>query len=175
MLAEALRTLYGYNRWATGRLLDVTEQLAPEQFLAPGSISHGSVRDTLVHLVAAQRRWLSWWDGSLPGDEAYRLTLDPAHFPDLAAVRAVWEDVERQTQAFVAGLSDADAARDYTQTLPDGREWRMPLWQMMLHVANHGTQHRSEVATLLSGFGQSPGDLDLTVYLWTAGKERAGG
>ncbi|HYU21327.1 MAG TPA: DinB family protein [Chloroflexota bacterium] len=51
-------------------------------------------------------------------------------------------------------------------TLPNGAEFRLPLWQMMLHVANHGTQHRSEVAALLTGFGQSPGDLDLLVYLW---------
>jgi uncharacterized damage-inducible protein DinB len=35
---------------------------------------------------------------------------------------------------------------------------------MMLHVANHGTQHRAEVAAMLTAAGRSPGDLDLLAY-----------
>ena len=41
----------------------------------------------------------------------------------------------------------------------------LPLWQPMLHVVNHGTQHRSEAAVLLTEAGASPGDLDLIDYL----------
>lgn len=165
MLVEVLRTMYGYNRWATERLLDAAAKLTPEQFLALAASGQREVRDTLVHLVATQRRWLSWWDGSLPAAEAHALNLDPADFPDVAAIRTEWEEVERRTEAFLSGLGDADATRAYVHTLPNGYEWRMLLWQMMLHVANHGTQHRSEVAALLTGFGHSPGDLDLLAYL----------
>ena len=169
MLADALRTLYEYNRWATETLLEMAGRLTPTQLHTPGGAGPGSVRNTLVHLIAAQRSWLAWWDGSLPADEAYRLTLDPADFPDIAAVRASWEALEQATGEFLSGLSDQDAARVYDNTLPDGTDFRMLLWQMMLHVVNHGTQHRSEVAAMLTGFGQSPGNLDLLFHLWPRG------
>ena len=164
MLGEAIRTLYGYNGWATQRVLDTAALLTPEQLHAPQSAGRGSVRDTLVHMMGTQRGWLSWWDGSLSLEEAQRRRREPADFPDIAAVRALWEQVESQTQAFVAGLSDDDVARVFTRPMPNGAEWQMPLWRMMLHVANHGTQHRSEVAAMLTGFGHSPGDLDLLFY-----------
>lgn len=92
----------------------------------------------------------------------------------MEAVRAAWATVDQATQAFVEGLSDAESERIYTNNMPNGMVFRLPLWQMMLHVANHGTQHRSEVAVMLTGFGKSPGDLDLLDYFRPFGEATAG-
>jgi uncharacterized damage-inducible protein DinB len=174
MVSDVLRALYGYTSWATARLLDVSGQLTQEQWLAPGGAGRGPIRDTLVHLIDTQRSWLAWWDGSLPPEQAYALRLTPADFPGPPAVRAVWETVDRTTPAFVATLTDADAAKVSTQTMPDGRVFRLPRWQIMLHVANHGTQHRNEVAAMLTSHGHSPGDLDALWYFRPFGDAPAG-
>ncbi len=163
-MIETLRAMYDYNRWATERLLDTAAGLTAEQWLAPGTAGRGSVRDTLVHLISAQRSWLGWWNGSVGPEGRSRLRLDPQAFPDLAAVRAIWETVDRDTRSFLAGLTDADLNREYRSAMPNGKTFRLPLWQMMEHVANHGTQHRSEVAAMLTAFGRSPGDLDMLVF-----------
>jgi len=167
MLIEALRTSYDYNHWATGRILDVAAALTPEQLNAPGNAGHGSIRETLLHQVSTQQSWVSWWDGSLSLGEALAYRLDPAAYPDLAALRAAWESVEAQTFRFLDGLTDEDTQRAYEAQLP----WGLPpttfiLWQMMLHVANHGTQHRSEVAAMLTAHDHSPGNLDLLFYFF---------
>jgi uncharacterized damage-inducible protein DinB len=41
---------------------------------------------------------------------------------------------------------------------------------MLVHVVNHGTQHRAEPAALLTTEDRSPGELDLINYA----EERAG-
>jgi len=165
MFAEALRRLYEYNSWATEKLLETAEGLSQEQLHAPGQAGRGSIRDTLLHLVNVHKGWLSWWDGTLSGMDAYNMKLDPAEYPDVGALRREWATVVQQTQAFIAGLRDDDPERLYGIDLPDGQHWDQALWKMMLHVANHGTQHRAETASMMTAFGHSPGDLDLLFYL----------
>ena len=167
MLIEAIRTSYEYNRWATGRLLDVAAGLTPEQLNAPGGAGHGSIRETLIHQFVAHKSWLSWWDGSMSLEESLSYHVNEDDYPDIPAVRALWEAVDAQTVRFVDGLTDDDAERSFDVQLP----WGLPqtsfkLWQMMLHVANHGTQHRTEVAAMLTAVDHSPGDLDLLFYFF---------
>lgn len=165
MFAAVLRKQYEYTCWATGHVLDTASALTSEQLLAPGGAGHGSIRDTLVHMMSAHRGWLSWWDGSLSAMEAYNRHMNPADYPDVVALKQAWGEIEQQTLAFVSGLRDEDPGRIYGFDLPNGQRWEMPLWGMMTHIVNHGTRHRSEVAVMLTSFGQSPGDLDLIYYL----------
>lgn len=161
MFIEGLRTFYGYSDSATRRVLDVSAGLTLDQWLQEGTAGQGSARDTLVHLISAQRYWLAFWGGSRASYEP----LDPGRFPDVEAVRAAWSELARATERFLAGLEEADLEREYRRPQPDGRVHIHTLWQMLLHVANHGTQHRSEVAAMLTSYGRSPGDLDFSAYL----------
>ena len=160
MKTDLIRTFYEYHTWANERILNTAAQLTGEQFVAAGSASFSSVRDTLVHTMWAQWNWLLRWRG-----EPNPRPFDPAAYPDVAAVRAHWAEIDRETHAFVARVDDAalDAICRYVNSRNEPMAY--PLWQQMLHQVNHGTQHRSEIAVILTAYGHSPGGMDFIVYL----------
>ena len=160
MTHDEIRILYRYNAWANARILDTSARLSPEQLLASCGASFDSVRDTLVHTLGAQWLYLERWQGRSP-----RTMPEARQFPDLAAIRARWDEIERDTQAFVAGLRDADLDHVVEYTNMEGVRWAYPLWQQMIQQVNHGTQHRSEAAVMLTQLGFSPGWLDFLYFI----------
>jgi SAM-dependent methyltransferase len=86
-------------------------------------------------------------------------------FADLDAVRTRWDQIEADTRRFVAALTEHDLNRIVAYRNTRGQRWAYPPWQQMVHQVNHATQHRSEIALLLTRFGHSPGDLDLLVFV----------
>ncbi len=162
-----IRTLYDYNAWANARILAAALSPPPDQLDASGDGAYGSVRETLVHTMSAQRGWLARWQSTLPTVPPTG-RLDPAQFPDVAAIRGRWDEIEGTTRAYVANVSSADLDRVVTYVTSSGKTCSYPLWQQLLHQVNHGTQHRSEVAVLLTRYGRSPGELDLLVFIDTS-------
>jgi uncharacterized damage-inducible protein DinB len=159
---DVIRIFSDYHTWANERILAACDGLSDAQFVAAGSASFSSIRDTLVHTMWAQWNWLLRWRG-----EPNPPRFDPAAYPDVGAVRRHWAAIDGETHAFVAGLDEA--ALETTCRYVNSRDEPMahPLWQLMLHQVNHGTQHRSEVAAILTEYGHSPGWMDFTVYLDT--------
>ena len=68
-------------------------------------------------------------------------------------------------RAYLATLSDEDMHKHRYYTTNEGDDRDRIFWHCLLHVVNHGTQHRSEAAALLTDYDCSPGDLDFTVFL----------
>ena len=157
-----MRRLYAHNDDMTERLLDTAADLDAADFTAVVVRGQPSIRDTFVHLCSAQSAHLATWS-SLPGAAPWTHEIvDPAALPDVAAVRKRWSAVSAGADAFLASLrSDDDLARCYRRTRSDATVLERELWLGMLHVANHGTQHRAEIAMMLTALGRSPGDLDL--------------
>lgn len=153
--------LYEYNYWANQRILAASTRVTQEQFDAPASFPYGGLHGTLFHILESEFAWRTFFEN----DNWDAPDLNPAEFPTLAALQEGWVNEERDMRAYLASLSDADlqAHRYYTTNEGDARD--RILWHCLVHVVNHGTQHRSEAAALLTEYDSSPGDLDFTRFL----------
>jgi uncharacterized damage-inducible protein DinB len=66
---------------------------------------------------------------------------------------------------YLASLTDDDLTDLVRYTVDTGQKRERLLWHCLWHVVNHGMQHRSEAAAILTGYNHSPGDLDFTLFL----------
>ena len=159
-----IELLFRYNDWANDRVLACAERLRPEQFTAANGFGWGSFRGTLTHLMDAEYAWRHLLeDGVFVGE------MDPEQFADVAAIRARWEDERAALWRYLGSLGDQELLGTVSYESEGEMRYRL-LWQCLAHLVNHGTQHRAECAALLTGFGQSPGNLDLTEYLSEVGQ-----
>ena len=159
MTAEDLRTQFDYGYWANARLFAVALNLTKEQFIQPVSGSHGSIRNTLVHMMSAEWGWMERSGGFPRGPK-----LNPSDFPTFASVRDKWEEVEAHLRPFLASLQDEDLHRSVEFTLGDGQKMALSVGEMLHHAAIHGVHHRGQVAVLLRSLGYAPGDFDMLFY-----------
>lgn len=160
MQVQDTLTLYDYNYWATRRILTACAKITPEHWGAPTSHSWGSLRGTLVHLLDTEISWRTMCQtGNFTPD------LNPADFPNLAVLEQRWKEEEQAWYAYLRGLRDEELTRIVRYSTPSGIVRERLLWHVLFHVVNHGMQHRSEAAAMLTDYGQSPGDIDFTLFL----------
>ena len=162
MNRQDIQVLYEYNHWCNVRILGTAAQLTDEQFLAPGTLPHGGLRGTLVHALVAEWAWRMRWQGTPP---QYHERLKLEEFPTLAALQTRWMEDDALLMDFVEGVTDERLKSELEYISTEGGRHKRMLWETMAHLVNHGTQHRTEAAAMLTECGHSPGDIDLIVYL----------
>jgi uncharacterized damage-inducible protein DinB len=157
---EDLRALFEYEEWANDRTLKACATLTPDQFTRNLGSSFSSVRDTLFHIAGAQ--WI--WSERLRGRSPAAPFDSPGAYRDVDALRALWDKVERPLIAHIQTLSAADLGTVLEYRTLGGQESRSPMWQVLQHLANHGTYHRGQVTTLLRQLGAKPVSTDLIAF-----------
>jgi len=151
VLASEVRFLFGYDRWATRRLLNAAQDLDAAAWSRPATADARGIGGALVHALGAHQRRRNGWQGR---DDRPRPELEA--LPSVEDLRDRWEIEWAALDDWFDTLTDADVNRAFNGT---------PLWQAMVQIFNHGTQHRSEAAVLLTEAGHSPGDLDFSDYV----------
>lgn len=158
MTIEWIRELWEYHHWANRRLFDVTAALGDEtagreigkQFSVP------TLRGMFTHVYGADGWWLDRWKGR--PDAAAGPDMFYGYVPEtLRELRQRWDALESEQRSFIGALGEADLSRVIEGQSRFGT-FRRPLGVLVLHVPNHATHHRSEIATMLTMLGTSPPD-----------------
>ncbi|HLH00761.1 MAG TPA: DinB family protein [Bryobacteraceae bacterium] len=158
LTADIVRTHLDYTAWASGQLLDAARQLSAEELNRDFHTADKSVLGTLVHVFGADRVWLE----RIHGTARTKLT-DPEDY-DLAKLQRVWPELHQSWREWAARLTDAQIAANISYRDMAGNPHQSPLWQIILHVVNHGTHHRGAVSGFLRSMGHTPPRLDLIAY-----------
>jgi len=142
---DQARLLLGFNEWANLRILAAAEKLVPEHY--------SELVGRFTHMLGTQRWWHAKWTATEYGQHAVPVTI--------ADAQAMFARSHDDLREFAGSLTEA--------TLEHSEQWwgseqELSVGELIVQVVNHGTQHRSEIAVILTERGCSPGDLDYLFF-----------
>ena len=159
MNTDTFRHFYDYhfsenrNLWNTYIM-----PLPQEQFIQPVDYSIGSVRNHIVHIMSVDDSWFS----GLRGIEVPP-PLKPEDFDDRETIRTHWDTVEQNMRNYLAELRDDTLSE---KPFEDEEDKELIVWQVLLHVVNHGTDHRAQLLRLLNDLGAKTLSQDYIFHIY---------
>lgn len=157
MNADAFRHFYAYHRAENRKTWDHYIVPLPQEQFTQAAHGRWSVRDQIAHLVWVEDTWFSGLRG-----EPLPEPLDPAQFEDRGRLRAHWDAVEQKAREYLAALEDHVLL---DKPLAEEDE-DLLVWQVLLHVVNHGTDHRAQLLRVLEDLGVETGPQDYIFYVY---------
>ncbi len=77
------------------------------------------------------------------------LYLIQTQYANFSAVKNAWQPITRDWRSFLQVVSDADCRRIVEYQNTRGEEFSLPLVDILQHVVNHATEHRSQITHTL--------------------------
>lgn len=164
-MKEVLKQYAAFNVWASRQLMSVFLSLPEEQQKQelPGSFK--SLYHTILHMWDAESIW--WQRMKLherimrPGDHFSGSMQDLVN--GLAAQSRQWEE-------WVSQSTEMQLEHVFQYETFDKVQYKQPVWQMLLHVFNHGTYHRGQLVSQFRQLGVTK--IPATDFiLWSRGKK----
>ena len=158
MELELIKTFIEYHFDMTRCVWDSIDQITDEQFLADDAYSPGSIRNLMVHLTNTDSNWLAGLK-NIPEEQD-----DPKRnyedFPDRASVQAFWDATAKDVADYAETLTELELDENPVDI-------QNPRWQVLLHIINHGTDHRSTILQKLHELGAPTFDQDFIMWVWS--------
>jgi uncharacterized damage-inducible protein DinB len=151
MTAAESRLHLRYSAWASRRLVEAVRVVPDADFEKPVGVSHVSIQGTLGHILFGDWIW-------------FTRVVEPMEKPGETreVLETVWPELHRKWDAWAGQASDADLNRVVQyNSMNYGESARTPIWQIILHVCNHGTLHRGQVMGMLRQMGIAPPHTDM--------------
>jgi uncharacterized damage-inducible protein DinB len=158
MSKSLLEDAFAHHVWASLQLLDTCLKLnsAQAESAVPGT--YGSILETTRHLVGAD----AWYLYRMSGERTPLIDEDHMDLPELRAAMesngANWSELLTQ---------DLDPETRIVTRRDDGSETHAPMGIRLAQALHHGTDHRSQICTILTTLGVEPPAIDV----WDFGQE----
>ena len=147
-MTSLLVRLFEHNRWANLRAVEACAALADAQLDATVPGTAGTIRYTLMHIASAEQRYV------------WRLTDRPPGYgehegwPGFDLLRRVLTE-SGDALIDLAGRADPDEELEYES---QGQPATVPVATVYVQAINHATEHRSQIATIVTQQGIEPPD-----------------
>ena len=147
-MKELLEQYATYNIWANEKLTEILHPLGDDVVLATFPSSFSSIHATLLHMWDAES---IWWQ---------RMKLQEVIVAPSTTFKGSTLDVStsliHQNKVWEAWIKNASvAALDHVFLYQNSRkeQFKQPIFQMLMHVFNHGTYHRGQLVNMLRQAG----------------------
>ena len=147
-MKELLVQFAAYNTWANQKLTELILSLPEEQQQKEVTSSFNSLYKTILHMWDTES---SWWQ---------RMKLHERIIVPSENFKGSMQDVvnglihqSRQWEEWVGHASDLSIAHVFQYQNSRKEHFKQPIFQMILHVFNHGTYHRGQLVTILRQLG----------------------
>jgi uncharacterized damage-inducible protein DinB len=150
-----LRDAFDHHAWATITLVDACLELPPEQLEASVPGIYGSIIETFRHTIGGDASYLH----VLTDGQVAEIDEDSM---DLRQLRMVMEANGGAWRTLLEQDLDPDAMA--TRHRDDGTDSHVPVSIRLAQALHHGTDHRSQICTILTSIGVTPPDIDVSDF-----------
>ena len=148
MTEDFLEKLFEHNNWANQKIIEVCATLRDEQLDSePQSVTKGTIRRTLLHLVHSQQGYL------------LLLTMPVDNRLNAAPTFAEFQESARKSGEGLLALARGDQ-KPFASRLQTTDGFYTEPWVVMLQVINHATEHREQIKSMLSALGVDTPNID---------------
>jgi len=147
-MKELLQQLSSYHIWANQLLLDQISQLTEEQQTQEVPSSFNSLYKTVVHVWDAESIWwqrLKLSERIIRPSEAFKGNIKDAA-SNLLHQNKQWNE-------WIINAQEHMLQHVFLYQNTKREQFKQPVYQMLLHVFNHGTYHRGQLVTMLRQLG----------------------
>jgi uncharacterized damage-inducible protein DinB len=147
-MKELLMQLAAYHLWADELLLETILQLPAEKQNQPLPSSFPSLYKTVLHMWDAES---IWWQ-RLKLQE--RVIKQSDHFTgNMQELSSQLLQQNRQWLEWMNSAGDHQLQHVFQYQNTKRESFKQPVYQMLLHLFNHGTYHRGQLVTMLRQLG----------------------
>lgn len=141
---DAFVKLYDYTFWADRKFFDCVMALSEDQYRQHIDFSQGAICEHLVHMIGVEYWWIHFLrTGEL---DFFDESVFDAPREEVLQKQA---EVEHEVRAYVDMLTPEELERRVKPDFWDADEQPIPVWQALIQVANHSTDHRAQAMAMI--------------------------